>query len=162
MRNKLTRILLSTLFGALVFTVGSMMIVSGQDKGASHLRNLVGTWKTAVSPANCETGTPLPVPPFPGILTFNQGGTMTGTSSAVSSTFGIWQNKRGWTDYSFTALSFRYDGSGNILGTRTIKQNVTLVSGGMEITASGQFTDTDTNGGVVATGCTTATGKRVE
>jgi hypothetical protein len=162
MKNKLTQITLGTFVIAIAIFGGSQLLVSGQEKGRSHLRDLVGTWQTSVTPRDCATGLPIPIPPFPGILTFNQGGTMTGTSSAVSSTFGIWRAERGWSEYSFKSVSFRYDPAGTILGTRTIMQHVTLEEEGVAFNSTGAFEDADLNGGIVAIGCTTATGSRLE
>ena len=142
---------------ALLMLVGcGQWFVSGQ--GPDNSPGIEGVWRTAVTIRNCQTGQPLPIPSFPGILMFEQSGTMTGTSTAVSSVYGGWQREPGADQYSFRSLSFRYDSSGNLTGTRTITQNVEVK--GDEMTTNGEYKDHDMNGNLVASGCSTATGTR--
>lgn len=162
MKNKRIALLLGIFVISIAILGGSHLLVSGQEKGRSHLQNLVGTWRTAVTPRDCQTGEPFPIPAFPGILTFNEGGTMTGTSSAVSSTFGIWHAEHGRSEYSFKTISFRYDPAGVVLGTRTITQHVTLDDDGLGFSSTGTFEDADLNGVVIASGCTSSVGTRLE
>jgi hypothetical protein len=122
---------------------------------------LVGTWQTVVTPRNCSTGAPAPVT-FPGILTFNQGGTMTGTSTAVSSVYGVWENKPGAHEYSFISISQRYSTAGVYVGTRRITQNVSIGDGGDTFTSEGTFQDTDAAGSPSASGCSTSVGTRLQ
>ena len=97
----------------LILFAGMQIFVFGQeDENLERTeRSLVGTWQTSVTPRNCQTGDPV-APAFPGILTFNDGGTMTGTSTAVSSVYGIWAKMRGWRNNSLAFLSLRYSPTG--------------------------------------------------
>lgn len=156
---KMKSMLLRTTLGIVgLFTlVGcTQLFVSGQPQVSTVLE---GVWRTSVTPRNCQTGQPLPVPPFPGILAFERGGTITGTSTAVTSVYGTWQREPGQDSYSFRTLSFRYDASGALQGTRVISQNVTL-GPNKEMTTDGEFKDYDATGALVASGCSTATGTR--
>lgn len=163
MRNRLVQTIAGTFVGLLMLVGCSQLLVSGQDeiKTANNRRSLEGTWRTVVTPRNCQTGDPLGIT-FPGLLTFAKGGTLVGTSTAVSSAFGVWKREHGSREYSFATLSFRYNASGVLSGTRRIAQNVTLSESGDELTTNGSFQDTDVNGTIVMSGCSTATGTRFE
>jgi hypothetical protein len=120
---------------------------------------LTGVWQTVVTPRICATGNPVGVA-FPGILSFAQDGSMTGTSTAVTSTYGYWTRESGRGEYSFASLSLKYDASGNFVGSRRISQNVTINESGDSFTSSGTFQDFDTAGSPTASGCSTSTGTR--
>jgi hypothetical protein len=148
----------AALFVAVVAIV-TQLNVNGQDSNG-NTPTITGVWQTVVTPKVCN-GPSAPVS-FPGILLFSQDGTMTGTSTAVTSAYGTWRREPGAGSYSFKALSFRYDASQNLLGTRVIWQNATLTDSGDKMTTDGGFTDYDKTGAVVASGCSTATGTRFE
>ena len=82
---KTTLRLTAMIAGLLILMGCSQLFVSGQsDQG--NVAGIDGVWQTVVTPRNCNTGDPLG-PTFPGILMFNHDGTMTGTSTAVTSTY---------------------------------------------------------------------------
>jgi len=148
-------------------TIGLMILV-----GCSHLfvagqidqRNpgsIDGVWQTVVTPRNCNTGDPLGLT-FPGILMFNHDGTITGTSTAVTSTYGIWHREAGAGQYSFTSLSLKYNTSGVFVGSRRITQNVTVDENRNRFTSDGGFQDLDAAGTQIASGCSTSTGSRFQ
>ena len=118
-----------------------------------------GVWQTVVTPRICATGNPVG-PTFPGLLMFVQDGTMTGTSTAVTSAYGNWSRETGRGEFSFAAISLKYDASGNFAGTRRISQNVILNEIGDAFTSSGTLQDFDPAGNPTVSGCSTATGSR--
>jgi hypothetical protein len=142
-----------------VFVVCSQVFVAGQDDNGKP--GIAGVWQTYVTPRNCTTGAPL-VPAFPGILMFSRDGNVTGTSTAVTTTYGGWTRDSGSRNYTFRTISLRYDPTGTFLGTRVISQNVSVDESGNSMTTSGRFQDTDMNGAPVASGCATSTGTRFE
>jgi hypothetical protein len=91
---------------------------------------------------------------------FSNGGTMSGTSTAASSVYGIWSRENGPRQYAFATVSLRYDLTGNLIGTRKIHQSVVEDESGDTLTSSGGFQDFDLAGNQVAAGCSTATGTR--
>src|SRR5689334_22625907 len=95
---------------ALLVAAGTIMFALGQSD-QRNVASLEGVWRTVVTPRNCANGNPV-APPFPGILMFSQGGTMTGTSTAVTSVYGLWSREAGARQYSFSSLSFKYDAAG--------------------------------------------------
>jgi hypothetical protein len=159
MKQKIVKAMFG-LFGALMLVGCTNMFVTGQED-RKNIRSIEGVWQTVVTPRNCASGAPLGVT-FPGILMFSQGGTMTGTSTAVTSVYGTWSRDTGSHNYSFTSLSFKYDGAGNFVGSRKITQNLTLDDTGNSMTTNGGFQDYDVNGNPTISGCSTATGTRFE
>jgi 3' exoribonuclease family, domain 2 len=138
MKNKFMRFALGTIFGLLMLIGSAQLLVSGQEKETQERsrRSLVGTWQTLVTPRNCATGVPV-APAFPGILTFNKGGTLTGTSTAVSSVYGVWEHENGWQDYSLAFLSLRHSPTGTFIGTQKVRQTVEISSDGNSFTSTG-------------------------
>ena len=129
----------------------------GQDK--SNIRSIEGVWQTVVTPRICATGAPVG-PTFPGILLFDDSGTMTGTSTAVTTTYGVWVRSTAPHVYSFSTISLKYDAAGNAIGSRRINQDVTLDSGGESFTSTGGFQDSDLAGNVTISGCSSSVGTR--
>ncbi|MEP7149765.1 MAG: hypothetical protein ABI857_12875 [Acidobacteriota bacterium] len=149
----------SLLVVALSIVAVLQLSVAGQEKSSSS--SIEGVWRTAVTPRICSTGVPVG-PVFPGILMFIKGGTMTGTSTAVTSVYGNWSKENRPRQYSFDSLSFRFDISGNLLGTRRITHDVTLDDSGNSMVSSGTFQDHDNAGNPTMSGCSTATGVRFQ
>lgn len=145
-----------TFVAVLLFGLGQLPLVAQSGKEGP---TLIGTWQTSVTPRNCSTGTPFATA-FPGILTFNQGGTMTGTSTALTSVYGVWKRQPGRHEYSFSSISLRYTAEGVFLGTKKIVQNVTIGDNSDTFTSTGEFIDTDASGATVAAGCSSSTGIR--
>ncbi len=160
MKNKFMQKVVGTALGLLILITGAQVFVSAQE-GEKQGRSIVGTWQTSVTPRNCQTGNPV-APAFPGILTFNKGGTLTGTSTAVSSVYGVWERERGWQNYSFAFISLRYSPDGTFIGTQKVRQTVTLGADGNSFTSTGSAEILNANGNIIGTGCSTSTGTRFE
>ena len=141
--------------------VGFTQFAGRAQSDSKDVSSIEGVWRTVVTPRICATGNPLPIT-FPGILMFEKGGTATGTSTAVTSAYGLWNRDPGEHKYSFALLSFRYDPTGTLLGTRRIDQAVVLGEDGDSFVSSGTFEDRDLAGNVAASGCSTSTGSRFQ
>lgn len=168
MKNKFVQIVFVTIFG-LLLAGGSQSYVLGQDAkddGAmepakSGRHNIVGTWQTVVTPRNCQNGDPV-APPFPGILTFNKGGTLSGTSATVAAAFGIWDRHHGADEFALAFVSLRFSPTGVFLGTQRVRQTATLNAAGNGFTSTGTVQVLDPNGVVVGSGCASSVGTRFE
>ena len=159
MKNIFRQISSLVLASALVVLFQSFVFAQS-DK--SDVSSIEGVWRTTVTPRVCATGAPITTP-FPGILLFEKGGTMTGTSTAVTSVYGLWSRATGAREYSFSSLALRYDqAAGTLLGTRRIDQTVTLGANGDTFTTSGTFQDHDLAGNPTASGCSTSVGTRFQ
>jgi hypothetical protein len=119
--KKYTAVVPCALISALTITasIASAQDTQSQQSSASAApeRTIQGVWRTAVTPRNCQTGDAILT--FPGLFTFNQGGTMSeygigpGSSPALRSPGnGVWQREHGWQDYSFAFTFYRYTRAG--------------------------------------------------
>ena len=131
-------------------------------------RTIQGAWRTMVTRVNCQTGVPLG-PPFPGLFTFNEGGTMSeygigpGSSPALRSPgHGVWQREHGWQNYSYTFTYYRYNSSGVFIGSQKVTSALELGASGDEFTTHSVVEVFDANDNVIATFCATAAGTRFE
>ncbi len=156
MKNKTLHIALSTSLGMFL-----LIACAWGQENRSNQRTIQGTWRTTVTPRNCQTGAAV-APAFPGLLTFNKGGTMTGTSATVTSAYGIWDREHGRQNYSFAFVSLRYNNIGAVIGSQTVRQTAVLDASGDAFTSTGTAEILDLAGTVVGTGCATSTGKRFE
>ncbi len=100
-------------------------------------------------------------------MTFHRDGIVTGAAkSPVTGPFdtpeyGSWQRERGRQNYSFRELQYRYDGSGDFLGSLVLTANVVLTdANSFSYCATIQFADA--NGNPTDTRCGRATGTRFE
>jgi len=132
-------------------------------------RTLVGAWRTVVTIINCQTGQPVPAPPFNGLSTFNHGGTMSewgigpgGSPAQRSPSHGVWQRDRSWQDYSFTFTHYRYDSSGNFLGPQKVTAAAELASSGDSYTSIAEVEVLDVTNNLIAKFCATSVGTRIE
>jgi hypothetical protein len=134
-------------------------IVSAQDK------TIIGVWRTVVTQRNCQTGAPIG-PGFPGLFTFNEGGTMSeyginpGSNPALRSPgHGVWQ-RHGQQDYSFIFTYYRYDANGVFIGSQEITAALKFGLGGDEFTTNSAIEVFDVNHNRIGTGCGIAAGTR--
>jgi hypothetical protein len=152
-------------------SVASGPSVQGPQSSASpHAseRTIEGVWRTVVTFRNCQTGLPV-APSFRGLFTFHEGGTMSefgvgpGSTPALRSPgHGVWQREHGWQEYSFTFTHYNYNMSGVLTGSVKVQASVELGASGDELTTSSASQILDANDNVVAVGCATAVGTRLE
>lgn len=134
-----------------------------QDAGsASHGGQIEGTWRVQVTLRNCQTGAEIRT--FPAMLTFAQGGTLTGTSTVLPPSlrggdFGIWQFD-GHGGYSAVSEAFIFNG-GAWSQTQRISQAITLSQDANTLWSNAHTEFFDTAGNVVASGCATAVATRM-
>lgn len=157
-----------------VLTTTSLVVSAQNKQDSSDLsyaleRTIEGAWRTLVTPRNCQTGDPIPVPPIPGLFTFNKGGTMAeygiapGQTPALRSPgHGLWQREQGWQEYSFKFIFNRYNTSGVFIGTQIIRGTLQLEARGDSFTTSSSVQILDASDMEIGTGCATAVGTRFE
>ena len=132
-------------------------------------RTIEGVWRTAVTLLNCQTGQPLGVPPFPGLFTFHDDGTMSefgigpGSSPALRSPgHGVWQREHGWQDYSYTFMYYRYNSSGVFIGSQIVTSELELAASGDAFVTKSAVEILDVSNNVTGTVCASAAGTRFE
>ena len=157
------KIIVAMFLSLLILIVGAQIFVSGQNgsvKDQNNPQSIQGTWRTVVTPVNCQTGEPV-APAFQGLISFHDGGTLSGTSTVVTVGYGGWQRERSWRNYSFAFTNFRYNSGGIFIGSQTVRQTVRLENGN-EFTSTGTVEIFDTNSNLIGTGCANSTGTRFE
>ncbi len=144
-------------------------VVSAQErdddaKSQSHGRKLEGTWRVQVTLRNCQSGAELRT--FPAMLTFAEGGTLTGTTTAFppalrGSDHGVW-NRTGGHSYRALSEAFLFNPAGAWVSRQRITQEIQLARGGDIFTSDATVEFFDTLGNTTSTGCATAVATRME
>lgn len=136
--------------------------------GAHANRSIEGVWMVTITPRNCITGIPFPGAAFESLFTFHKGGTMSvwvqNATIALtrSPSHGLWKRDLGWSEYSFSFIHLRYDGSGFFTGKQVAQGTLVLSESGNEFTTDGANTFYDADGNPMGTGCANSIGTRFE
>ena len=134
-------------------------------------KDIVGTWRMTVTPYICATGAE--IPSFKAMLSFNEGGVMTGTTTNPgfqpgqrSPDHGVW-TAEGNHSYKFLSEAYIYFTTepnppvpGFQQGVQRLTQTVEVH--GNQLTTTGTSEFFDTQGNLVASGCAKAVGERME
>ena len=154
---------------AILVMTGLMAMGSGHRAGAQleqRENKLEGTWSFQVSLENCANGQAIGQP-FQSLLTFNEGGTMTETTSNPifypadrGPGHGVWSQV---SNHTFQATSVAFITlNGALQKLQTIEQTIQLTRGGDLKTIKAQVKFNAPDGTLLMEGCASATGKRLE
>ena len=181
MKSKFMQTAIGTLLGLLLLVGCAQLLVSAQNSSifesaqSDDIRqpDIVGVFRTIVTQRNCQTGNPIGT--FQGLLTFNKGGTMAETSTALPPALrtpghGVWQRKDHLRQdsndlsqqYSIAFTFLRFNPDGTFFGTQVIRQTVTLESGGNQLNTTNFIEAYNASGNLLGTGCATSVGTRFE
>ena len=163
MKNTLVKSIGATAL-ALLLVGGVQLFGSGQSTGR-HQRSIEGAWRTTVTIRNCQTGAPITT--FPGLQTFNEGGTLAeiatgGPPSSRTPGHGVWSREHGAQNYSFVFMFDRFNADGTYAGSQKVRGAVVLEASGDELTVVATTEIFNPAGQLIATGCSTATATRIE
>jgi hypothetical protein len=163
MKNTLVKSIGATAL-ALLLVGGVQLFGSGQSSGR-HERSIEGAWRTTVTIRNCQTGAPITT--FPGLQTFNEGGTLAeiatgGPPSSRTPGHGVWKREHGSQNYSFVFMFDRFNADGTYAGSQKVRGAVVLEASGDELTVAATTEIFNPAGQLIATGCSTATAARIE
>ncbi len=176
MKNKFMQMIVGTFLGILLLVSVTQILVFGQEGEiqGQQAPGIVGVWQTVVTPRNCQTGESV-APPFQGLSTYNEGGTMAEFAASSSPSLrspghGVWETGNGPRPalasnvFNFTlAFTFiRFNPDGTFAGRNTVRQTVTLGPSGNEFTSTGTVEVFAANGNLIAVGCSTSTATRFE
>jgi hypothetical protein len=133
-----------------------------QEKSESRARKIEGTWRVQVTLRNCQSGDALRT--FPALLTFAQGETLTGTTTAFSPALrspdhGIW-GPTGRHTFSAVTEAFIFNPVGTWVTTQRITQAIEIGSDPNEFNSNATIEFFDTSGNLTSTGCATAVAHR--
>ena len=158
-----------TIFAALFIAVGQHSLYAQDKEGLGtsfqSANRIVGAWETTVTPRNCETGEQVG-PPFNGLLTFNEGGTIAEYAANPAAPHrspghGIWVST-GSSTYTMRFSFISLTPTGVPVGRMRVSQLVELSRFSDESSSSGTFVLTSFSGVVLASGCTTSTAVRLQ
>lgn len=158
-------------FFALVVCATAQNSVQSEEKSYDQIlmdqsiNRIVGAWETIVTPTNCNTGDPV-APPFYGVITFNEGGTVAEFGANPMSPYrtpghGIWSNEGGRGPYSLKFSFLALNPAGAPIGRIRVSQSLDLSRFSDESTSSGSFVLSNFAGNTLATGCTNSVAVRV-
>ena len=105
---------------ALTATTSPVWSQDKQPLQSPTAQTLHGTWRVTGTAVDCITGQD--IFSFPGIKTFNQGGTSTGYEippggdSGQGTEYGVWQREPGSHNYSVRILGYVYTAEGDFAG----------------------------------------------
>lgn len=158
----------------MVALTSGVLLTPGQTVSADQIaatraepqgRRLEGTWRVQITLRNCLNGEALRSP-FPAMATFAGGGTVTTADGGLSpsmrgSGHGIWQQTGGHS-FAATTEAFLFTPAGSWNGTQRITQSIDIDrgTGGFNARISSEIFDI--NGTLLATGCATSVGTRLE
>ena len=156
----LTLVATLTLAVALLSRSASASLQESQSNGG----RIEGTWRVQVTLRNCQTGAELRN--FPALLTFAHGGTLTGTSTVLSTGLrspdhGIW-NHTGGQNYHAVDEAFIFNPAGAWVSTQRLTQDIQLAADGDTFLSNATTEFFDTAGNLTLTGCATAVATRME
>jgi hypothetical protein len=162
-------VLVSVLAMASVVFLTPTLDVKAQKQGEqvqseSQARKLEGTWRVQVTLRVCQTGAEIRT--FPALATFATGGTINASTAAssparVTPDYGTWRHTGGHT---FAALSeaFLFNPAGDWIGTQRVARAIEIGEDPDNLNVSVSTEIFDINGNLLATGCATAVGHRLE
>jgi hypothetical protein len=153
----LRKMLLGTAIGALL-SLGTALAGDNASMAWYDAPSLVGAWQfemtVRVKTDDCTSGDPLGSPnPFPGLVTFHEGGTMNefasrAPSSVRSTGFGSWK-QTGEHRYKARHTFMEFDSNGLLARTMVIDSRIRLNSKGSKYKAVGRLELTDVSGNVL-------------
>lgn len=150
----------------LTLVLATTLTAVGQSEHSGSAKGLGGTWHIQVQLQNCATHAPMGAP-FESILSFHQGGTMSGTTTNPAfaagqrtSDYGVWSYNGSHT-YNASSEAYILFAAGPFpKGTQRLVQAISVEGDEFTSVATVQFFDV--NHVQVIGGCAVATGKRFE
>lgn len=165
MKNNFAGKIGNSIFAIVIAAVSSLTISAQPNPtGNQGVNRIVGAWETMVQPRDCDTGEPLGQP-FPGVITFNEGGTVAEYGANPMTPFrtpghGIWSSN-GKETYTFRFSFIPLTPQGIPIGRLRVSQIGELPRFSNESYSTGTFVLTNFAGVVLGTGCTSAVAVRL-
>lgn len=156
-----------------VWTVGLCVALAALPFGtaggvSAHAPTLQGVWTQVITPRDCVTNEPLPVPPFRALLTFHRDGTVTESVAALSFApgqrsigHGNWAHAGGLTYSERTVAMIVFGGGIYQAGSQVTTRTITMTDAD-HYTSSGAAQFYDADGQLYRTGCATSVGERFQ
>lgn len=159
MKNYIRRIAL-----AAIATLGFLAASGAAQSPQGESGTPVGVWDLVISFRDCATGNVTRT--RPGLFSFMTGGVMQefGTGTAPldrSDAQGVWRHETG-RYFSSVSKAFRFAADGSLAGSVKLYRLIALDKDGSQIDVNVSSEIYDANGILVATGCATESGTRLQ
>lgn len=143
-------------------------LLLGSGAASAQAPTLHGVWAQVITPRDCATNEPLPVPPFRVLLTFHRDGTVTESVGALSFAagqrsigHGQWAHDGGLAYSERTVAMILFDGGIFQAGWQVTTRTITMTDAN-HYTSSGAAQFYDLNRQLYRTGCATSVGERFQ
>jgi hypothetical protein len=153
-------------FALLASSFAGSPAVRAQSSQSASARSLEGAWWVTVTLYNCATGAKRP--PFSSMLLFSRGGALTETTSNPgflpgqrSIGVGTWDQDGQGTFTANDVAYIQFTGGAFTQGTQKLVHSITLDRNSDSFTDEATVQFFDTNGGVIMSGCASATATRL-
>ncbi|MEP6705437.1 MAG: hypothetical protein ABJB34_11585 [Acidobacteriota bacterium] len=138
-------------------------VVSAQVQNGNE-QGLVGSWNLTVTLRDCDKGTPFFS--FPGMITYNQGGTtqqtaVPGPDGPALPGHGAWSHQTG-RNYSGAFQFFGLNPAGTYAARVIVRSTIRLGKSGDSYTSTDTAEIFNTNGDLLFRSCSTSTATRFE
>ena len=152
--------------------LSTLVLALGQPAawaGGHHSsKRITGVWNARVNITTCLAGNvpgPIVFASFDAMNVYAADGTFLDTNSGNPATqsehFGYWRHIRG-NKYEFAQRFFLFDAAGVATGSRIVRHQVVLNRTGLSFTSGGYAETFNTDGVLLATGCSTSTAVRFD
>jgi hypothetical protein len=143
-------------------------LLLGSSVASAQAPTLHGVWAQVITPRDCATNEPLPVPPFRVLLTFHRDGTVTESVGALSFApgqrsigHGKWAHDGGLTFSERTVAMILFNGGIYQAGWQVTTRTLTM-SDADHYTSSGAAQFYDVNRQQYRAACATSVGERFQ
>ena len=149
----------------LALIASTLLVWSGP--GENNTPTIEGVWQVTRGGVNCNDPNQALGHTFPALMSFHRDGIVSGAAkSPVTGPFdtpehGLWKREPGRHNYSFRALSYRYDGTGAFAGSLVLTANVELTDANSFV-YSATIQISDANGNPAPIRCGRGSGIRFE
>ena len=156
-----------TKIAVITLAVAASTLLVWSDSGENHRPTIEGVWQVSRVGVNCDDANVELGSPFPALMSFHRDGLVSGAAkSPVTGPFdtpqyGTWHREPGSQNYSFRALSYRYDDDGAFAGSLLLTANLELTDANSFI-YSATIQLANANGDPIANNCGRGTGMRFE
>ncbi len=160
--------------GTIAIVMGALALLSASAIQAHSENNrfrpppqIEGAWKTEVTIRDCATNAALPGGPFPGLITFAAGGTVSESAPPPPNMqrgpgHGTWR-RTGRNTFSEVMAFQRFDLTNTLLlGSQEIRATAIVADDSGSYTASGTFESKDMQGNTLFRGCSAVVATRLQ
>ena len=164
MKSTITRTIAGLALMATLALAMTATVTPAKQNSQSSGGRIEGTWRVQVTLRICQTGAE--IKNFPALLTFANGGTLTGTSTVLSTGLrspdhGVWSHTGG-QNYHAVDEAFIFNPAGTWVSTQRLNQDIQLAADGSSFFSNATTEFFDTAGNLTANGCATAIATRME